>query len=175
MLAAVTPDWTVGGPDYPTRFEAAGTLAPFTFTVKAGTSLPPSLTIDPVTGDAVGSPAAAGDFAFTVVATDPVGNTAERAFAIHVNPAMSSPRGDAAVLPYEIVQQAARIDLGVVGGTGTIRYAVTATDGVNAVFSKDYRLDVIEFPLLTSGSSGTASLRGAGAGEIGTRVTCTAS
>ncbi|HYH66692.1 MAG TPA: Ig-like domain-containing protein [Urbifossiella sp.] len=202
VLAAVTPDWTVGGPDYPTRFEAAGTLAPFTFTVKAGTSLPPGLTLDPTTGDVVGSPAAAGDFAFTVVATDPVGNAAERTFTIHVNPAMSSPRGDAAVLPYEIVEQTADIDLHVVGGTGTIRYAVTAgelppglaldpdtgrltgtpttrgsyfftvtaTDGVNAVFSKDFRLDVIQFPLLTSGSSGTASLGGAGAGEIGTRV-----
>ena len=194
---AETPAWTVGGPDYPTRFTAVGATGPITFAVNLGTTLPPGLTLNPQTGDVEGSPTVPGTYTFTVVATDSVGNTAEREHRIVINPAVVPLSGNGQAAATEIVHDLVTVDLGTTGGTGATRYEVTtgqlppglsldpatgvvsgrptrpgayeftltATDAVGATFVRDTRIDVLQFPLLTSGPVGSPTL-GAGSGVI---------
>ena len=62
------PGGTVGTA-YTQMISASGGMAPYTFTITAG-SLPPGLTLNPSTGVISGTPATAGPYSFTVTASD---------------------------------------------------------------------------------------------------------
>ena len=57
------------GVPYAQAITAAGGTAPYTFAVTAGT-LPPGLTLGPITGLLAGTPTSGGHYAFTITATD---------------------------------------------------------------------------------------------------------
>jgi len=87
IITANVPNGRVGQP-YSTFITADRGVPPFTWTIIAGT-LPTGLTLttfDPRTASIQGTPTTAGQFSFTVMATDSLGGTATRAFTITIRP-----------------------------------------------------------------------------------------
>ncbi len=68
--------------DYNVVFSASGGTAPYTFTIDTP---PPGLTLAP-DGTLAGTPASEGSFAFDIIATDALGSTGSRAYALDVGP-----------------------------------------------------------------------------------------
>jgi Putative Ig domain len=64
-----TPNATVGQP-YEGQVMASGGVAPITYSIPQGEILPPGLQLNPGDGAIVGTPETAGDFSFSVQATD---------------------------------------------------------------------------------------------------------
>ena len=81
ITPATLPDATVGTP-YTQSVIATGGTAPYTFAVSSG-SLPGGITLSP-TGNLAGTPTAAGQFSFTVLATDSTGVTGTIAYQVKV-------------------------------------------------------------------------------------------
>jgi hypothetical protein len=75
-------DATAGVP-YGRSLSATGGVAPYTFSVAAG-SLPPGITLDDATSTITGTPSAGGTFTFTLQVTDAGGASATRDFTITV-------------------------------------------------------------------------------------------
>jgi hypothetical protein len=80
--ASQLPDG-VAGAAYTRTLVAAGGVAPYAWTVAAG-SLPPGLALDSENSAITGTPSANGAFAFTVQVADASGGTATRDFAINI-------------------------------------------------------------------------------------------
>lgn len=77
---ATLPPGVIGTP-YSQTISATGGTPPYTFTVSSGT-LPPGLTLNPMTGVISGTPIAAGQFNFTITATDANGCPGARPYSI---------------------------------------------------------------------------------------------
>jgi hypothetical protein len=116
IVAAVsisTPSTLAGGSlsaGYSQTLAASGGVAPYTWTITAG-SLPNGLTLSP-TGLITGVPTVAGTFAFTATVTDSLGATASRQFTIVVATGLTvtSPPtlpGATVGVPYSYVLQVA--------------------------------------------------------------------
>ena len=71
------------GTAYAQPFSAAGGKPPYSWSILSGNT--GGLTLDPVTGNLAGTPAAAGTFNFTVKVTDSAGASATGSFALTVN------------------------------------------------------------------------------------------
>lgn len=72
------------GTPYATQLYVAGSAGPFTFTMAAGGSLPPGLTLDPVLGTISGTPTMAGTYPFSITVTDNLNRQATGSFSIEV-------------------------------------------------------------------------------------------
>lgn len=81
VLPETLPDATVGEP-YNETITATGGTAPYTFTLSAG-ALPDGLTLTSA-GELSGTPTTAGDFTFTILATDAKGCFADRTYTMSV-------------------------------------------------------------------------------------------
>ena len=68
---------------YSQAIVATGGVGPYTFAVAAG-ALPPGLTLDPATGLLAGTPMGHGVFNFTISATDALGFTGSRTYALKI-------------------------------------------------------------------------------------------
>jgi uncharacterized protein YhjY with autotransporter beta-barrel domain len=79
------PNGTTGTP-YSQTITASGGSSPYTFDVSAG-SLPNGLALNPGTGAITGTPSAAGNFNFTIRATDAGSSTGTRAYSVTINAA----------------------------------------------------------------------------------------
>lgn len=77
---ATLPNGTAGTP-YSVFVSASGGTAPHTFSVSSG-ALPTGLSLNAVTGEISGIPGTAGTFNFTITATDAVGCSGTRPYAI---------------------------------------------------------------------------------------------
>jgi formylglycine-generating enzyme required for sulfatase activity/glycosidase len=73
---------------YSANLSVSGGLAPYTFSTKNGSSLPAGLTLNATTGRLSGTPTAAGNYSFTLSATDSASpaNIIERLFTLTVEP-----------------------------------------------------------------------------------------
>jgi hypothetical protein len=67
--------YTSVGASYSSTLSATGGTAPYTFSVAAGSSLPPGLTLNSSTGKIGGTPTAAGTYTFTMKVVDSKGNS----------------------------------------------------------------------------------------------------
>lgn len=72
------------GKPYAAQVYVAGSAGPFTFTMAAGGSLPPGVTLDPVLGTISGTPTTAGISPFSVTVTDNLNRQATGSFNIEV-------------------------------------------------------------------------------------------
>jgi hypothetical protein len=82
ITTATLPNWTVSQPGYSQVITTSDGTAPYTFS-STGT-LPPGLALD-TSGALTGTPAAVGDYTFTVIVTDAVGDTANQAYTVTIN------------------------------------------------------------------------------------------
>jgi type VI secretion system secreted protein VgrG len=80
----------VEGVPYSETISATGGVMPYTFTVTAGL-LPPLLTLDPNSGIISGTPTEAGNFSFTVTATDANGCPGTQDYVMAVRGALNVP------------------------------------------------------------------------------------
>jgi hypothetical protein len=121
LAPASLPTGEVGTP-YSQMISASGGLAPYTFTVSAG-SLPGGLTLDPG-GLLSGTPATNGQFDFTVLATDANSCTGTLAYSIIVC-------GTVAVTPATLpdAQQGAPYSQALEGTGGAAPYSFAVTAG----------------------------------------------
>jgi len=97
--------------EYAEKITAKHGRAPYEFKSKG--TLPSGLKLDPITGELTGIPKTAKNYIFTILVTDAIGNTAERAFAVDVinsdiiaveKPAMINVnQGGKAELPKQVV------------------------------------------------------------------------
>ncbi|MET3579039.1 uncharacterized protein with beta-barrel porin domain [Mesorhizobium robiniae] len=112
-----------GGVVYaPATFAAAGGTAPYSYTLTAG-ALPAGVTL--TNGDLTGTPTVAGNFTFTVTATDAHGFTGERAYALTIEaPEITLAPGS---LPTGNVFDAySAVTISAQGGTAPYSFALTA-------------------------------------------------
>ena len=166
------------GSNYSDTVTATGAVAPYSFSVTAGT-LPPGMVLGP-TGALSGTPTAAGNFSFTITASDAHGQTGSRPYTMTVAvPSLtmlppSVPSGTAGTAysqtltasggnaPYTFTVTAGALPAGLVlsgGGVlsgtptvdGTFNFTVTVTDsttGTAGTTSVAYTL-VIAAPTIT--------------------------
>lgn len=82
ILTSSLPSGTAGAP-YSAALAASGGVPPYTWSIASG-SLPGGLTLNPSSGAISGTPAAAGEFRFTVAAADFRNTPASRSFVIRI-------------------------------------------------------------------------------------------
>ena len=93
-ISCGTPiDGAVGSP-YSHTFPSGGGVAPVTFAVTVG-SLPPGVTLNASTGVLTGVPTAPGAYAFTIQASDSMGQVASAACSIRISGLTSKSYGGA--------------------------------------------------------------------------------
>jgi hypothetical protein len=109
---AAPPQWTEGRP-YNFTFASTGGTGALTWAVTAG-DLPVATAIDAAAGKLTGLAKSAGDFAFTVRATDIRGAFGERSFQVHLN---AAPVIATVNLPFAVVGRAYTSQLVATGGT----------------------------------------------------------
>ena len=112
------------GASYNRVFTANGSLAPYSFSIRAG-ALPAGLTLDPATGVLSGTPAASGTFNFAIQATDSGGCSGTTAYVltincptIQINPANPNLPNGAAGAPFNVAFMA-------MGGTAPYSFSIT--------------------------------------------------
>ena len=101
---------------------ATGGTGAVTFSVSGG-ALAGGLGLDPTTGAVTGRPSAAGTFTFTASATDATGASAQLAFTLTINPAITlSPT----ILPSGRQNQAYTATINATGGTDDLDFEVSS-------------------------------------------------
>jgi hypothetical protein len=128
------------GTAYSQALTASGGTAPYTWALKAGSSLPGGLSLSNG-GALTGNPTAFGTFTFTITVTGTIGGTAEKLFSLTIAPP-----------PVEIVDPLPPVDgktplpaatqgasysqqLTATGGTGTYEFELAAGDSLPAGLS----------------------------------------
>ncbi len=143
---ATLPSGVIGTP-YNQTITATGGTPPYTFTVSAG-ALPPGLTLNATTGVISGTPTVAGQFSFTITATDANGCPGSRAYTIGIPSAPNCPIISVSppVLPPAVVGVFYSQSVSASGGTAPYTFTIssgalppgltlTATSGGTALVS----------------------------------------
>lgn len=110
---------------YQTQLTATGGLAPYTWSLQAGT-LPPGLALDPASGTIAGTPTQAGTFSFTALVQDSNNpfQTASKTFALSVSVAPTIT--NASPLPQGVVGQGYFVQLNAANGTAPLTWTLSA-------------------------------------------------
>ena len=118
---ATLPNGTVGVA-YSQTVSATGGTGSYTFSVSAG-SLPAGLSLNAATGAITGTPTTAATSNFTITATDGLGATGARAYAVTINAAITV---NPATLPNGSVGIAYSQTVSATGGNGSYTFSVSA-------------------------------------------------
>ncbi|HET9844863.1 MAG TPA: putative Ig domain-containing protein [Nitrospira sp.] len=119
---------TVGVPYGPVTIQATGGMGAVTWSISVG-SLPPGLTIDPLTGPSVtisGTPSSQGTFSFTLRVTDSLGQSDTQALSITINLPPPLNITTTSPLPGGSIGQAYNQTLQATGGTGARTWTISA-------------------------------------------------
>ncbi|MFZ9938530.1 MAG: putative Ig domain-containing protein, partial [Luteolibacter sp.] len=112
--------------DYSVNVSASGGIAPYSFALKTGSTLPAGLALDSSTGLISGVPTTAGNSSFTIIAQDSTNppNSIERTFSLEIEPYGMSVSGPASVegTQYLAIPSA---QFTVTGGTATYFWSTT--------------------------------------------------
>jgi hypothetical protein len=114
--AATLPTGYVGSNYSQTLAATGGSGTGYTWALKAGSSLPPGLTLSS-TGAITGKPTASGASSFTITLTDSASNTTSTAFSLTINPALGITNGT--TLPNAYVGSNYSLNMAATGGSGT--------------------------------------------------------
>jgi len=166
LLTTSLANWTAGLAAYSQMISASGGTGSLLFTATG--SLPPGLTLSGA-GVISGTPTTAGNYDFTVTATDAVGAGSSKTYLVVINPAIAittpalvnwtaglagfsltiSATGGTGSLVFSATGTPPGLTLssvGVLSGTpttaGTYSFTITATDTVGAAGSKDYTVGI---------------------------------
>jgi uncharacterized protein YhjY with autotransporter beta-barrel domain len=156
---------------YSQTIVVGGGLGPYTYIVLSGT-LPPGLTLDPMTGALNGTPTSGGVYGFTVQAGDQFGNTGTRTYSLNVgtssltvNPASLPPgtqntpysqtvSASGGSSPYTFALAAGTLpnglalnpSTGAITGTptvgGTSNFTIRATDTLGNIGTRAYSVNI---------------------------------
>ncbi len=113
------------GQAYDTTYAAlaGGGVGPLTYSLAAGSSLPPGLTLNGLTGGIAGTPTAVGTYNFTISAADAYGDSASKAYSIVVsNQAVLLPAASSHPLPSGTVGETYSGSISATGGAGGNNY-----------------------------------------------------
>ncbi len=113
------------GQAYATTYAAlaGGGVGSLTYGLAAGSSLPPGLTLNGVTGGISGTPTAVGTYNFTISAADAYGDSGSKAYSIVVSSqAVSLPAAGSHPLPSGIVGETYSGSISATGGAGGSNY-----------------------------------------------------
>ncbi|MEK6285730.1 MAG: putative Ig domain-containing protein [Acidobacteriota bacterium] len=123
---ATLPAGVIGTP-YSQTISAIGGTPPFTFTVSSG-FLPPVLTLNATTGVISGTPTTAGQFSFTITATDANGCPGSRAYTIGIPSGPNCPviSVSPATLPPGVVGTFYSQTVAASGGTAPFTFTVSS-------------------------------------------------
>ncbi|MGO4104943.1 beta-propeller fold lactonase family protein [Leifsonia sp. YAF41] len=127
IVTATLPDGTVDA-EYAANVETTGSPAP-QVTITAGT-LPPGLTLDPLTGDLTGTPTSTGTYMFTVTALSTVSgivSTVTREYTVTI--------ADPTTAPTAPLNLAAELD----GGAADLTWTAPTSDGGSPIVG--YRIE----------------------------------
>ena len=116
---------TTAGSTYQVVFAASSGVAPYTFAVSAGT-LPAGVVLDAASGRLAGTPTAAGNFSFSITATDSTTGTpgtVTQAYTLNVAAPVLTLTPE--TLPAGLFANAYQQQLSTSGGTAPYSYAVT--------------------------------------------------
>jgi len=130
VVSWITPGELPDGKElenYSQTLQVEGARAPYTFSLKTGSTLPVGLNLNNSTGVLSGKPTADGNYTFTIIAKDssnPAANQAERTFTLSVaaygleitGPASATGQQYTALTP---------ADFGVTGGASPFKWSVT--------------------------------------------------
>ena len=113
--ASPLPQWTMGKAGFSQSFSAINGTAPYTWSLKSGSTLPTGLTLSSA-GVLSGTPTVAGIFSFTLSVKDSLLVTTSKAFSITINPALAITT--TTPLPQGNVGQSYSQSFAATGGTG---------------------------------------------------------
>ncbi|HLK49409.1 MAG TPA: Ig domain-containing protein [Bryobacteraceae bacterium] len=113
------PDWTVRSP-YNQTLGARGCTGPCVWSTQG--TLPPGVSVSPLTGQVSGTPTTAGTFQFTVLVADTRLNTGSQSYTVVIH---DSPKITTTTLPEGVVGTAYSQTLAVSNGTPPFTFAVT--------------------------------------------------
>ena len=136
------------GASYQQALDATGGVAPYTFAMDAGTSLPPGLGLAP-DGAISGTPTASGSYSFTISATDANGVGSLQGFSVTMAAATLTVAPDA--LPGGAVDTPYSQAISATGGIAPYSYAIVAGT-LPSGFSLDAGTGVLSGSTSTAGS-----------------------
>jgi hypothetical protein len=128
ITSASLPGGTVGMAYGPATLQTTGGNGTLTWSISGG-SLPPGLTISPLTGSSVtiaGTPSSQGTFNFTVKVTDSLGQSDTKDLSITVSPAPPPLSITTTSLPAGAIGQRYSQTLQATGGTGARSWSISA-------------------------------------------------
>ncbi|HWB84179.1 MAG TPA: putative Ig domain-containing protein [Bryobacteraceae bacterium] len=184
VTAPVLPGADAGSP-YSQTLQAAGGLAPYLWSVTAG-SLPAGLVFG-ADGKLAGTSTGSGAFTFTVQATDAKSNRTTKQFTLNVSPPLaittSTLPGASAGAAYQqtlaasggsppynwsvstgslppglILDDASGTISGTPTSTGTVQFTVALTDSVGVAVKKQFSIAVAQGPSITTASLPNATV-----------------
>ncbi|WP_035614129.1 LamG-like jellyroll fold domain-containing protein [Haloferula sp. BvORR071] len=145
-IAGTLPETILLSPYSQAMTTSRGT-APITFSLVGG-ALPPGITLNTSSGLLSGPPTTAGNFTFTLRATDAASLSSDQTFTLHVLPLVPPPAG---IMGWWRAQNDAQDSIGTNHGTLTNGATFAAGKSGNA-FSLDGVDDVVTVPAINAGT-----------------------